>query len=149
MSTHAVAWFFALGWAAQRASTPWRKVLVLLLGLLLIPGFFDHVSREVVIGVGFLLLLLVPRVPVPRPLARVVGLIASASLYIYLTHYVLIPGLLDHLPPLVVTGIGLLLGVLSWLVVERCAALLVRLRARGRAGGVRVDVGARVGKMSA
>lgn len=127
MSTHGVIWFFALGWLAHRAVTAAQKWLVIVLAVLLIPGFFEMPVRETVIGVGFLLVLLVPRLPVPRPAVRVVGLVASASLYIYLTHYALYPELLAYLPPLAVTLLSLVVGILAWWTVEKCTAVLARV----------------------
>lgn len=137
-STHGVLWFFALGWLAHRAETVRQKLVVLALAAVLLPGFFGQPVREVVVGAGFVLLLLVPRLPVPRPLVRVLGLIAGASLYIYLTHYALYPELLAYLSPVVVTALSLVLGIVAWWLVERATTLFVRgsAAARGRAGAL-------------
>ncbi|MFE6610966.1 AMP-binding protein [Amycolatopsis sp. NPDC057786] len=94
------AWFFALGWLLQRASTPAHKALVVAAIVALVPGQFGDFGREAIIIAGLLLLLAIPRVALPKALIAPAGLIADASLYIYLTHYTVFPALLHHLPPL-------------------------------------------------
>ncbi|WP_229856275.1 AMP-binding protein [Nocardioides flavus (ex Wang et al. 2016)] len=90
-----VAFFFALGWAAARASTTRERLLVTALALVLTVGFFGQPHREVIVLGGFLLMLWVPHLPVPAPLARVAGVLAGASLFIYLTHWQVYPPLED------------------------------------------------------
>ncbi|WP_084145465.1 AMP-binding protein [Amycolatopsis jejuensis] len=93
------AWFFALGWLVYRATTPARKLLVAAAILTLVPGFFADPGRETIVIAGLFLLLATVRLPVPRALVRPAGLIADASLAIYLTHYAVFPFLLTYLPP--------------------------------------------------
>ncbi|MPY96961.1 MAG: AMP-binding protein [Actinophytocola sp.] len=127
MTTHAMAWFFALGWLAFRARTTTQHLVVVAAAFLTIPGFFVNDIREGVVLVGLLLVLFVPRVRVPRVLVGPVGLVASASLYIYLTHYALLPGMLAVASPLVVTASGIALGIAVWFTVEQGTALGARL----------------------
>jgi len=94
-TTLVVAFFFALGWAGARAATTRQRLLVSGLGILLVAGFFGEVHREVIVLGGFLLMLWCPRVPVTPVLARVAGVLASASLFIYLTHWQVYPPLED------------------------------------------------------
>ncbi len=94
-TTLVVAFFFALGWAGARAATTRQRLLVSGLALLLVVGFFGEVHREVIVVGGFLLLLWRPHVPVTPLLARVAGVLASASLFIYLTHWQVYPALED------------------------------------------------------
>ncbi len=114
MATHGVAWFFALGWLAHRSVKGWQKLLVVGIALLTVPGYFDDPIRELVILIGLTLLLFVPRLVLPRLVLLLVGPIASASLYIYLTHY----GILQWALPDVARGLVMVMclafGVLVW-----------------------------------
>jgi acyl-CoA synthetase (AMP-forming)/AMP-acid ligase II len=94
-TTLVVAFFFALGWAGARAATTRQRLLVSGLAVLLVVGFFGEVHREVIVVGGFLLLLWRPHVPVTPLLARVAGVLATASLFIYLTHWQVYPALED------------------------------------------------------
>ena len=89
--------------------------------MLVTPGFFfDDPRREALVAAGVLLLTWVPTVPVPRPLHRVIGPLAAASLAIYLTHW--------HVFPAVVALTSPAVGVLASLAVGLAAhALLGRL----------------------
>jgi hypothetical protein len=105
-----VLWLFALGWAAARATRVWQRLLVSALLVAALPGFFQDGRREVVVGVGMLLLVWVPQVPVPRFLVPVLGLLAATSLYVYLTHWQVYPHLEDSYPLLAVLA-SLLVGI--------------------------------------
>jgi acyl-coenzyme A synthetase/AMP-(fatty) acid ligase len=126
MSLHGAFWLFVLGWVAQRAATSSQRVATIIVALLLIPGYFDDPVRDGIVVGGLLLVLLVPRVLVPAPVVRIVGLLAGASLYIYLTHYVVFAPLLPLLPLWAVAVITLAVGIAAW----RGVCLLGRLRAR-------------------
>ena len=65
------------------------------LALLTIPGTFTSEYRNATVLVGFLILLWIPTLPVPRGLHRITALLASSSLYIYVTHWLVYP-LLDQ-----------------------------------------------------
>jgi acyl-CoA synthetase (AMP-forming)/AMP-acid ligase II len=90
-----VAFFFALGWAGARATTTRERWLVTALAVVMTVGFFGQPHREVIVLGGFLLMLWVPHVAVPAPLARAAGVLAGASLFIYLTHWQVYPPLED------------------------------------------------------
>jgi hypothetical protein len=94
-TTLVVAFFFALGWAGARATTPRQRVVVSALALVLVVGFFGEVHREVIVLGGFLLLLWRPQVRVTPLIARAAGVLAGASLFIYLTHWQVYPPLED------------------------------------------------------
>jgi acyl carrier protein len=94
-TTLVVAFFFALGWAGARAATTRQRAVVSGLALVLVAGFFGEVHREVIVLGGFLLLLWRPHVPVTPLLARAAGVLAGASLFIYLTHWQVYPPLED------------------------------------------------------
>jgi hypothetical protein len=132
LSTHGVLWFFMLGWLVQRATTGVRKCVVLVAAFLLIPDFLGHPLREIVVLAGVLLLMLVPRMVVPRSFVRPIGLVASASLYIYLTHYVVYSELLLVLPALPVTVITLAVGIVAWRVGECTWRSFQRVRCGSR-----------------
>jgi acyl-coenzyme A synthetase/AMP-(fatty) acid ligase len=126
MATHGVAWFFALGWLAHRSVKGWQKLLVVGITLLTVPGYFGDPIRESVILIGLTLLLFVPRLVLPRLVLLLVGPIASASLYIYLTHY----GILQWALPEVARGLAMVMclafGVLLWWISVRSGYVLSR-----------------------
>lgn len=90
-----VVWCFALGWAAHRAGSTWQKVVVSAVAVAAVPGFFGQPLREAVVVAGLLLLVWVRTLPVVRPLHRVAGALAAASLTIYLTHWSVYPQVRD------------------------------------------------------
>ncbi|WP_424347807.1 AMP-binding protein [Kocuria sp. CH-021] len=113
-----VFWLFALGWVAARSGTALQRSLVTLLTLLTVPGYFDSTVREATVIAGILLLLWVPTLPVPVGLRRVTARLASASLYIYLTHWLVYPPLAPVSPALAVLA-SLVAGVAYWALAER------------------------------
>ncbi|SNQ47772.1 AMP-dependent synthetase and ligase [Frankia canadensis] len=127
-TAHGAAWLFVLGWLAHRAVTRTRRLAVLALVLLLVPGYFTNLTRDTIVTAGLLAIVLLPTIALPRPAARVAGLLASASLAIYLTHYAIYPALLPHLPPPVVLLVCLAAGTGAWAAGP---ALLTQIRPRG------------------
>jgi acyl-CoA synthetase (AMP-forming)/AMP-acid ligase II len=114
MTTLGAAWFVALGWLLQRADTPARKLVAGGLALAVVPFAFGDLDRRIIVTAGLVLLLTVPRLPVPRPAVPVVSAVASASLGIYLTHYAVFPALQPHLPPVLVVVLSIAAGVVAW-----------------------------------
>ncbi|MET9684185.1 AMP-binding protein [Streptomyces coeruleorubidus] len=99
LSPTVVFWLFTLGWAAARAETVRRRVLLTALPLLTLPGLFqDQPLRTAIVMVGLALLIWVPALPSLRPLNALAGVLASGSLYIYLTHYQVYPYLQEDFP---------------------------------------------------
>ena len=87
-------WCLALGWAAGEARTPTQRWVVAALTLVGVAGFFPgDLQRQAVLLVGTLLLLVPWAVPVPRAVALAAQHLAHASLWIYLTHWQVYPGL--------------------------------------------------------
>ena len=119
-----VFWIFVLGWLAQRADTPGRRLLVLGLLPLLVPGFFADPFRTIVLIAGTVLLLAVHQVRLPTPLAGMTALVAGASLTIYLTHYAVLGALHARLPGPVVVLACLVVGVLAWQACRGAGRLL-------------------------
>ena len=93
---HVVFWLFALGWATVKATRPLHRVLVSVLVVTTVPGFFEEPGRDALVVAGMLMLVWVGSVRVPSWFARVAGVLASASLYIYLAHWQVYPYLEDR-----------------------------------------------------
>ncbi len=113
-TAYVLIWLFALGWAAQRASSTAQRLVVSGLALATIPGFWDSMpGREATVIVGLLLLTWVPAVRLPGWAARLAALVASASLYVYLTHFAVYPHLMAYSSPLAMAAC-VLVGVAYW-----------------------------------
>jgi acyl-CoA synthetase (AMP-forming)/AMP-acid ligase II len=125
-----VLWLFALGWAAAVSRTLRKRTIVTALAVLTIPGTFDDEYRNATILAGFLILLWLPTVPVPRALHRITGLLASASLYAYVTHWLVYP-LLDQTSKGLAVTASLAVGIAYWAAATRVMGAIERwLRAR-------------------
>ncbi len=131
-----VLWVFALGWAAARAGRWWQRAVVTAAALVCVPGFFGDPQRDALILAGVLLVLWVPRMPVPTPLAPLVATLAGASLFVYLTHWQVYERVRPFDPWLAV-AVSLLVGVAYAALaggltraVERSAGQLLARRSR-------------------
>ncbi len=109
----AVAWWFLVGWAAVRADTTLRRWTVVVLTAVGTLGYFGDPSREALIISGIALLVFVPNLRVPRRLVGPVTTLASASLFIYLTHWLVYPRWQDNIPVLA-TLLSLAVGIAYW-----------------------------------
>jgi hypothetical protein len=112
-----VAWLFAGGWAATRAQHAGHRLLLSAMLVAGTVGFCDDPVREATIALGLLALVWVPTVPWPRAAIGLVGQVASASLYIYLTHWQVYPHL-EHRWPLGGLLASLLVGIAGWRLVD-------------------------------
>ena len=131
-TAYVLVWLFALGWAAQKASTTWQRLLVSALVVATVPGFWDAMpGREATIIGGALVLLWVPSIRLPWWLGLAAGTVASASLYIYLTHFMIYPHLMAYSSPLAMTAC-VLFGMVYWRAVLRAGQVAAPLR-RGAA----------------
>jgi hypothetical protein len=126
-----VFWLFAFGWAAAKAVTVPQRLLVSLAVVATVPGFFADPPREAVVLVGFLLLAWLPAVPSLAVLNRIAGVLASASLYIYLVHWQVYPPLVGR-SPLLATVACLAVGIVVALAASRVPRLLPRGRRQPR-----------------
>ncbi|NUP59571.1 MAG: AMP-binding protein, partial [Pseudarthrobacter sp.] len=124
-------WLFALGWAVARARNLPQRCLVSALALLTVPGFFENPNRDLTVITGILLLTWLPALPVPRALSRLTALLASASMHIYLVHWLVYPPLADLNIPLAV-GASLAAGIAYWAACNKATAAVHRYRARYR-----------------
>ncbi|MGA4862204.1 AMP-binding protein [Streptomyces lavendulocolor] len=138
-----VFWLFALGWAAARAGTVPRRMLVTVAALASVPGFFPgEPRRELFVMAGFLLLVWFPTLPSSHRINRIAGLLAGSSLAIYLTHwqvYPILDGLSKHLAFATALGFGIVYAsTVTWLL-RRLPDIRTTgtARRRGRPGSAR------------
>jgi len=130
---HVVFWLFALGWATVKAARHLHRVLVSALVVATVPGFFDDPAREAVVVAGMLMLVWLTSVRVPSWVSRAAGVLASASLYIYLAHWQVYPYLEDRFP-LAGTLLALGAGIAFWWAASKAMPHVERrLVATGRA----------------
>ncbi|MEO6411062.1 MAG: AMP-binding protein [Pedococcus sp.] len=96
-NAYVLVWLFATGWAAARASTTRQRLLVSAIPVLTVPGFWPSMpGREVTIIVGLLALIWFPTARVPGWVGRAASQIATASLFVYLTHFVVYPRIMGY-----------------------------------------------------
>lgn len=113
-----VLWLFGMGWAAAASRTLRQKAAVTAVALLIVPESFDNPYRSATILAGCLILLWVPTLHVPRGLHRITALLASASLHIYVTHWLVYP-LVDPVDKGLAVLASLACGVLYWILATR------------------------------
>lgn len=123
---HTVLWVFLLGWAAQRAVTWERRALVTALAAACVPGFFGEPVREMVVLGGLVLLIWVSAIPMPTLAGRAIGLVAAASMYIYLTHWQVWPLLIAVLPIGAALPLTIAAGIAAWMLASRLIPLTTR-----------------------
>ncbi|WP_051063173.1 AMP-binding protein [Ilumatobacter nonamiensis] len=126
--THGIAWFFALGWLVQRSNTPLRRVVTTALCVALIPGFFNYPPREWFIATCLIALTWSREIPMPRIAVRPIALVASASMWILISHFTIWPILTDWFVLPVAYAGTIAAGVGVWAVAEWCTARLVEAR---------------------
>ncbi|MBT2513471.1 AMP-binding protein [Arthrobacter sp. ISL-30] len=125
LHTRPVLWLFALGWAFARARTIPQRLALSALAALTLPGYFDNPWREATILAGILLLAWLPALPLPAILHRVVGILASASLYAYVTHWAVFQDVREIDKALAV-GLSLAVGVAYWALSIRVMGVAER-----------------------
>jgi acyl-CoA synthetase (AMP-forming)/AMP-acid ligase II/surface polysaccharide O-acyltransferase-like enzyme len=119
-------WLFALGWAIGKASGTWRRWLVTALVVGAVVGHHDDGLRVALVTAALLLLIWFPRLPTPSGVHRLAGVLAGASLYIYLTHWHVYPHIAHQSAPLsgwAALAASVVAGVVFGAVVDR----LIRL----------------------
>ena len=89
-------WFFAVGWAAAKASTTIQRAAVTLVLAVGLHGYFTTTVRELLVLTGLALLIWLPAIRCPSGVAIAAGVVAEASLYVYLTHYQVYPLFGEH-----------------------------------------------------
>ena len=130
-----VLWLFGLGWAAAASQTLWQRAAVTAVALLTIPGFFEDEYRNATVLAGFLILVWIPTLPVPRGLHRFAAVLASSSLYIYVTHWLVYP-LFEQAGKGLAVVASLAAGIAYWAVATHAMGVAERwLRSRRRGHG--------------
>jgi hypothetical protein len=124
--SHTVLWLFALGWAAQRATRFHHRALVTAVAIATVPGTFGEARRDALVLAGLALLVWVPRLGLPRLVARSAAPLATASLYIYLTHPRVFPYVLERSTPFAALVASLAVGVAVTAAVHRARAVVPR-----------------------
>ena len=120
-------WFFAIGWAAAKASTVWQRLAVTVVLAIGIVGYFGQPGREALVFVGLTLLIWLPAIRCPSALTVIAGLVAEASLFIYLTHYQVYPLFGEH------RLVGVIAAVAVGVLLTQLVTMLRKLiRVRGR-----------------
>ncbi len=125
-----VAWCVAVGMCAAYACTPKQRLAVAALAVVATAGFFGDGRREAIVAVGILLLVLGLRIRMPAPIASASGVLASASLWIYLTHWQVYPPLEDSGHQVWAVVASLAVGVMVSFIWTRVSRGL-RARASG------------------
>ena len=117
-----VLWCLALGWVAHEARSRRQRLLVAAVAVASCVGFFGDLRRELIVAAGVLLLLLVRTCRLPGPAASAVRVVGGASLWIYLTHWQVYPGLEGAGHPWLGVAASLAVGIAAdrlWLAVRR------------------------------
>lgn len=89
-------WFFAIGWVASKSSTVRQRVATTVVLAVGVVGYFGNTHRELLVFTGLALLIWLPAIRCPSVLTMAAGVLAEASLVIYLTHYQVYPLFGDH-----------------------------------------------------
>ena len=84
-------WFFAVGWAAAKATRAWQRAAVTVVLAIAVFGYFGNPERELLVFAGLTLLIWLPSLRCPAALTVAAGTVAEASLFIYLVHYQVYP----------------------------------------------------------
>ncbi|MDI3214052.1 AMP-binding protein [Arthrobacter sp. AL12] len=130
-------WLFALGWTIARSRTAAQRCMVSAIAALTVPGFFENTTREGTLLAGILILIWLPSIPVPKGLRRLMVVLASASLYAYLVHWLVYPPLAGISPALAVAA-SLAAGVAYWDLCMRVIKAATRRRTRTKKSHNRV-----------
>jgi hypothetical protein len=134
---------FAIGWAIAKATTVGQRILLTAITAFTVPGAFADVEREVFIVVAVAILVWLPAVPSTLLINRAAGVLAGASLYIYITHFMTmyyatmalrrVAPWLGPAIPLLAVAAGLLGGIAFMHLSMRTEALITsRWRQRRR-----------------
>jgi len=129
-----VAWCLALGLCAGQARTVSQRLLVAILAVVASAGFFGDAQREAIVVAGVVLLLAGVPVRVPAPVARGLGVLASASLWIYLTHWQVYPSLEESGHRMWAILMSIAVGIAVWTATTAASRLVRHRRPRPARG---------------
>ncbi len=124
-----VLWLFAIGMALGVARTHRQRLATLALTAVGMWDFFVEPSRGWTVLGAITVLALVPRVPLPRLLVWPLGLVAAASLHIYLVQWQVFR-VVDH--AWLALGTSLALGALLWWLLQAPTRMLIDRLVRPR-----------------
>ncbi|MEZ5297938.1 MAG: phosphopantetheine-binding protein [Ilumatobacteraceae bacterium] len=122
--THAVAWFFVLGWLIQRSTRRHQQVLTSAIALVTAYGVFQNPRREYFIATGFVLLVWVNEIPLPRRAVAPVATIAAASMWILISHFMIWPPMKDVFIVEVAYPLTVLASIGVWWTFTRAPRVL-------------------------
>jgi hypothetical protein len=129
--TRPVLWLFALGWAAARTGSWPGRLLLSAAAAWGSWGYFADPGRDALVLAGVLSLVWLRQVRCPAPVVAVVGPLAAASLYVYVTHWQVNLALTAQ-PGWVATAACLAVGLAAWRLTGWAGAsagrVLTRLR---------------------
>jgi acyl-coenzyme A synthetase/AMP-(fatty) acid ligase len=117
-----IMWCFLLGWSAAAARSWWQRSIVSVAAVVLAYDYFGNPDRDVRVMLAVSVLAWLPVVPVPRPLARPIGWLASASMWIFMTHWTVWPVLTPWMPRLMAMCGTVVAGVALWAAWRAIAA---------------------------
>jgi acyl-CoA synthetase (AMP-forming)/AMP-acid ligase II len=116
----AVLWCVALGWMAARCTTERQRIITSLGAALACWGYFDDPVREGLVAAGVCALVWLPGLRVPSVILPSVSVLATSSLFVYLTHWQVYPHLeIDH--PALATLASFAVGIGVWRGYARLA----------------------------
>jgi hypothetical protein len=118
-------WYFAIGWAAAKATTVWQRAAVTAVLGVGVLGYFSNFEREALVFAGLALLIWLPAIRCTAAVAVVAGVVAESSLYAYLTHYQVHPLFGGH------TLLGVIASILVGVLLTQ---LVTATRTRIRTG---------------
>ena len=121
-----------------RRNRLWPRLACTAIVVACVPGWFDDPAREFVMVLGLLAVIWIPAVRLPRPVVRIVTPLAAASLFIYLTHFLVYPPIRDAGYEWLSWAISLAVGVVVWWLWEAGARVARRTadrRLRSRVDG--------------
>lgn len=124
-------WFFAIGWAASKATTAWQRAAVTAMLAVGIVGYFGNPNRELLVFTGLALLIWLPAIRCPSAFTVAAGVLAEASLLIYLVHYQVYPLFGEHRLLGVVASLAVGVVLTTLLTMARRRIRLISARSVG------------------
>ena len=126
--SHTILWFFLIGWAAQRSRTIPQRLLLSGVVLTAVPGFFLYQQRVLTVIIGLLALVWLSSLTMPRPFNRLVGIVAAASMCIFITHQQVWPPLDRNFVSEIALAMTVGVGIMVWLASERLTSFIRHIR---------------------
>ena len=139
---HKVMWYFFMGWCLLFASSPAQRwanaACIAVIAVVLSNGQLPPDSQSIWVLFGGLFLNWAPTFKLPTPLVKGISAVASASLYIYVSHFLVqepAGRLLPAAGPLGQSVVAIVAGLVFWLAFEKAWQLAHRLLQRRRTAG--------------